>query len=119
MKKQIIIHYKRKKIKIIAKDCNFVQKFVGLMFSCRKKAEILLFNFKSKQKIRIHSFFVFYSFIAVWLDDKNKVVDLKIVKPFVLCVSPKGKCFKLVEIPINKNNKRVINWLLPTRFRKI
>lgn len=77
------------------------------MFSQKDKARILLFSFKRKQKIAIHSFFVLYPFIAVWLDDKNKVADLKIVQPFESFVSPRKKVFKLVEVPINKKNKKI------------
>jgi len=110
MRKKIIINYKKKKITLIAEDCNIFRKFSGLMFSRREKAGILLFDFKEKQKIVIHSFFVFYPFVAVWLDKKNKVVDLKIVKPFTFCVSPKKSCFKLVEIPINKKNGKTTNF---------
>jgi uncharacterized membrane protein (UPF0127 family) len=111
MNKQISIKYKKRKINFIAEDCNFFRKFSGLMFSRREKAGILLFSFNQKQKISIHSFFVFYSFVAVWLDKKNKIVDLKIVKPFAFCVSPKKSCFKLVEIPINEKNKKIVNLL--------
>lgn len=109
MKKEILISYKRKKIKVAVEDCNFFKKFSGLMFSSKEKAEILLFSFKTKQNIAIHSFFVFYDFLAVWLDDKNKVVDIKKVKPFTFCVSPKKTCFKLVEIPINNKNKKILS----------
>jgi len=115
MIKEITIHYKKKRIKIIAEDCNILQKFIGLMFSSKNKAKILLFNFKRRQGIRIHSFFVFYPFVAVWLDKKNKVVDLKIVKPFTFCVSPKRKCLKLVEIPMSHQYKKIIKRISPTR----
>lgn len=108
MKKKIIINYKSKKIKVEVEDCNFFRKFSGLMFSRREKAGILLFDFKEKQKIAIHSFFVFYPFIAIWLDKKNKIVDLKVVKSFAFCVSPKKSCYKLVEIPINKENNKIV-----------
>jgi len=112
MKKEIIIHYKKKRIKVIAEDCNFLRKFIGLMFSRREKAKILLFKFRKKGKIVIHSFFVFYSFVAVWLDGKNKVVDLKIVKSFVPCVSHRNKADKLIEIPINKKYDDVLTLLV-------
>ena len=112
MKKKIIINYKKKRVSLVAEDCNFFRKFSGLMFSRREKAGILLFDFKEKQKIAIHSFFVFYPFIAVWLDKNNKIVDLKVVKPFTFCVSPKKSCFKLVEIPINNKNKKIMNLLV-------
>jgi uncharacterized membrane protein (UPF0127 family) len=111
-KKEITIKYKKKRLKIAAEDCNLLNKIVGLMFSRREKSRILLFDFKRKQKIKIHSLFVFYSFIALWLDGKNRVVDLKIVRPFTLCVSPKKPVFKLVEIPINNFYKKIIITLL-------
>ncbi len=110
VKKQIIIRYKKKRIKVTAKDCNVLQKFAGLMFSRREKAEMLLFSFRKKQKIRIHSWYIFFPFVAVWLDDRNRVVDLKIVKPFAVCVSHKNKADKLVEIPINNNYREVVTF---------
>lgn len=111
-KKRIIIKYKKKRLKIIAEDCNLLGKIVGLMFSRREKSKILLFDFKRKQKIKIHTIFVFYPFIALWVDGKNHVVDLKIVKPFTPCVSSKKPVFKLVEIPINNFYKKIITALL-------
>ncbi len=115
MKKKIIIHYKKRKIKVTAKDCNLLNKFVGLMFSRREKINILLFEFKRRQKIKIHSFFVFYPFIAIWLDRANKVLDMKVVKPFVFCVSPRKKACKLIEIPIAKKNQKTVKSFFPTR----
>jgi uncharacterized membrane protein (UPF0127 family) len=112
MKKTIIIKNKKKRIKISTESCNFFKKFSGLMFSRREKADILLFEFNQKQKIRIHSLFVFYKFIAVWLDNKDNIIDLKVVKPFNLCISPKKSGFKLVEIPINFRNKKVVKLLV-------
>jgi uncharacterized membrane protein (UPF0127 family) len=109
MKKTLLMEYKGKKIKINAERCNLFGEFKGLMFSKKEKAGILLFDFNIKQKIRIHSLFVFYDFIAVWIDDKNRVIDIKKVSPFRFCVSPKEACFKLVEIPINSKNKEIIS----------
>lgn len=113
-KSELIIGYKKKRIKVLAENCNLWRKFSGLMFSRREKAGILLFKFKKEQNIAIHSFFVFYPFLAVWLDRKNKVVDLKIVKPFNPCVYPEKNFLSLVEIPINKKNKEIVNSFFPT-----
>src|SRR4030042_3919141 len=117
--KKIIIRYKKRRIKISAEKCNIFRKFAGLMFSRRNKAKILLFEFKNERKIMIHSFFVFYPFIAVWLDSKNKVSDLKIVRPFRPCISHKGLARRLAEIPINKFNKKLIKSFFPTIVRNI
>lgn len=111
MIKKIYIKYRKKKIKIIADDCNFLKKGSGLMFSRREKAKILLFDFKQKQKIIIHSFFVFYPFVAIWLDEKNKIVEKKVVNPFNPYVSSRKSVFKLIEIPINKKNKHILSLL--------
>jgi uncharacterized membrane protein (UPF0127 family) len=105
----------KNKIKVIAKDCNLLEKFIGLMFSKKEKAKTLLFSFKTEQKITIHSFFVFYPFIAVWLGKKNNVVDIKIVKPFEPCIFPRKPAFRLVEIPINKKNKKIAKLLISRR----
>lgn len=115
MKKEITINYKNKKINLVAEECNSLKKITGLMFSLRQNAKILLFDFKTKQNIIIHSFFVFYPFIAIWLDDKNNVLDLKIVKPFNPFVSSKKSSYKLVEIPINKTNDNLVKTLISRR----
>ncbi len=100
----------KRKIKIPVKECNLFEKGFGLMFSRRENAKILLFSFNTKQRIAIHSFFVFYHFLAVWLDKDNNVIDLKVVKPFRPCVFPSRDAFKLIEIPINRNNKDIISF---------
>jgi uncharacterized membrane protein (UPF0127 family) len=112
MKKEVIIKYRNRKIKLIAEDCNFLKKFTGLMFSRRQSSKALLFSFKIKQKIIIHSFFVFYPFIAIWLDNKNNISDLKIVRSFSPYISPKKSTFMLVEIPINDYYRGIVKTLL-------
>ena len=111
MNKQVLINFKGKKIKVEVEDCNSFRKFSGLMFSRREKAGILLFKFKNKQKIMIHSFFVFYPFVAIWLNENGEIVDLKKVYPFNPCISPKESSFMLVEIPINTKNKKILSLL--------
>lgn len=112
MKKRIRLSFKGKKFEINLKMCNWFEKFSGLMFSKREKAQALLFDFKELTKIKIHSLFVFFPFVAIWLDDKNKIIDLKIVKSFNFFVSP-GKSFcRLIEIPINKRYEKIIELLV-------
>lgn len=85
-------------------------KAIGLMFSSRKHSP-LLFEFGSPGKWSIHSFFVPYSFVAIWIKEK-KVIDYKVVKPFTLSVAPKEEFDTLLEIPINENNKEVVDILV-------
>jgi uncharacterized membrane protein (UPF0127 family) len=89
------------------KTCNEFEKFSGLMFSSRKNARALLFNFRKPTNLAIHSFFVFYPFLAVWLDNKNKVVKMSIVKPFTPFVKPKKSFLKLIEIPLNEKYEKI------------
>lgn len=114
MIKKINLSFNGKNISIKTKECNLLQKGIGLMFSRRENAENLLFAFKKKTNISIHSFFVFFPFIALWLDEGNKFVDLKIVKPFLPCISPSRKCKYLIEIPFNKKNRNIIRKIFPT-----
>lgn len=112
MKKRIKLNFKGKKFEIDLQICNWFGMFRGLMFRSRENSPALLFDFKERTKIRIHSLFVFFPFVAIWLDDKNKIIDLRIVKSFNFSVSP-GKSFrKLVEIPINKRYEKIIELLV-------
>jgi len=102
--------YHRKKIKIEAVECiSLWSKFRGLMFR-GKNTEALVFIFKKPTKISIHSFFC-REFIAIWLDDKNKVIEIIKVEPWKFRVKPQKKFVKLVEIPINEKYYKIIKSL--------
>jgi uncharacterized membrane protein (UPF0127 family) len=108
----ICLNKKNKKIKLKVKRCNLFGMFRGLMFRRREKANaLLLFDFKKPLKMKIHSWFVFFSFFAVWLDDKNKVLEIKKIKPWKFCVFPKKSFCKLVEIPCNNKYNEVVKFL--------
>ena len=84
------------------RQCKGLDMGKGLMFSRREKAKALLFNFKEPTKITIHSFFVFFPFIAIWLDDKDNVLEVKKIKSFVPRISSAKSYSKLIEIPLNR-----------------
>ena len=109
------INLGKKKIKIKVKTCNCFEKFSGLMFAKREKAKALLFDFKKPARTAIHSYFVFFPFVAMWLDKENKVIELKIVKSFTSPIRPKNSFYKLVEIPINKNYEEIIKIIVDKR----
>ena len=73
MKKNIILNYREKKIDLELKEMKGFKEAIGLMFCRREKAKALLFSFKKPIDFTIHSFFVFFEFIAIWLDEKGKV----------------------------------------------
>lgn len=94
---------------------NWFGKVVGLMFCRREKADSLLFEFKKPTKMKIHSYFVFFPFLAIWLDNKNNILDLREIKSFKTSTGIKKPYSKLIEIPINNKNKNIIEVaLLPT-----
>jgi len=108
---KIKLNYKNKSIEIPKiKKVTELGKIKGLMFTTSSTTP-LLFDFQTPTKISIHSFFVFYPFLAIWLNE-NKIVDFKIVHPFKLAVTPKQPFTKLIEIPINNKNKNIINFIV-------
>jgi uncharacterized membrane protein (UPF0127 family) len=112
--KKIGFENKEGEINLLVKECNVLERIRGLMFK-NKNTENLLFNFKKYSKERIHSYFVFFDFLAVWIDDKNNIIERKIVKPFTLSIKPKKSFYKLIEIPINKKNKKIIHFFVGKR----
>ena len=108
----MIIKYNSKNIEIQnVKKLSEFQKGIGLMFHNLEKCPAMLFEFARPTTMMIHSLFVFFKFGAVWLDDKNRIVDKKLVKPFRLAISSEKPFYKLVEIPLNKYNKKEIKIL--------
>ncbi len=115
--RKISFDYKNKKISLDVRVCSFFGRFSGLMFKKRQSAQALLFEFRNPEKIKIHSFFVFFPFIAVWLDKKERVLSIKKVRPFRISVSvPEGKSFsKLIEIPFNSKYSGITEFLVGER----
>jgi len=89
------------------KKVNFIGKVIGLMFSRREKADSLLFEFEKLTKMKIHSYFVFFPFLAIWLNDDHEILALKEVKPFKINIGIRKSFSKLIEIPINNKNKNI------------
>jgi len=88
-----------------------IGKFTGLMFRS-KKTPNLLFDFSPNTTPSIHSFFVFFPFLAIWLDKKNNVTDSMIVKPFTPIIKPKKQSCRLIELPLNKKNLKITNFFV-------
>lgn len=103
--KNIKVGFKGKKLDVEAKELSFIEFPLGLMFRTRKCKNLL---FDRKGRWGIHSWFVFFDFLALWLDEKNNVVEWKLVKPFTSHVLPAKEFARLVEIPVNGSNKQII-----------
>lgn len=108
------LKFKGKEIEILdIKKCNLFWTVRGLMFTKREKARaLLLFNFKKPRRMKIHSFFVFFPFITIWLDDKNRVIEFKVIKPWNPLVLPKKEFSRLLEIPLNNRYSPVVKFFL-------
>jgi uncharacterized membrane protein (UPF0127 family) len=108
--KNISFLYRGKKINLKVFRCNPLEKIRGLTFRRRDRAKALLFEFK-KNLSAIHSYFVFFPFIAIWLDKNNKVIEIKKVKPFTFHILPKKSFDRIIEIPINNRYRKTIKKL--------
>src|SRR3989338_5252111 len=102
--KNFYIKFKGKKIEIsnVKKVYGF-QKGIGLMFSSRKKAKALLFEFEKSVKMSFTSLFVFFPFLMIWLNETNEVIDIKKIPPFVWSVSSRKPFKRVLEIPFNSD----------------
>jgi len=94
------------------KKVNWFGKFSGLMFCRREKADSLIFEFKKPTKMKIHSYFVFFPFLAIWLNKDDEILALKEVKTFKINIGIKKSYSKLIEIPINEKYKKIIELLV-------
>ncbi len=101
----MIIKLKGKSVGIPLVKAGGIKKFTGLMFRSRNTSSLL---FEFKKEAGIHSFFVFFPFLAVWLNGKKEVVEFSIVKPFTPYVISKKKPNYLIEIPVNKKNQPIL-----------
>jgi uncharacterized membrane protein (UPF0127 family) len=108
MKEKIILNFGKRKISFEAQPVSEFGKFSGLMFSRKEKANILLFKFSKPVRLAIHSFFVFFPFIAIWRDHEGKIIEIKKIRPFSPHVCPSKKFSSFVEIPINKRNREIV-----------
>ena len=109
MSEKLRLKYSGKSFELKIKRTNLFSKFFGLMFRS-SETENLLFDFARDCKIRIHSFFVFFPFLIIWLNEENEVVGHKIVKPFRFSVSSTKKFRKFVEVPISRKNQRIMDF---------
>jgi uncharacterized membrane protein (UPF0127 family) len=104
---QIKIFFKKNKFHLEVKRVSFFGRLFGLMFKSKNTSN-LLFDFFRDRREAIHSFFVFFDFLVLWLDEKNKVLGYRKVRPFSPHIKPKFKFRKIVEIPLNDGNKRIV-----------
>ncbi len=101
------VAYKKKKIEIPVVAAKGQRRIFGLMFRTRK-TENLLFSFPEDTDTRFHSLFVFFPFLMLWLDEKNRVLEWRIISPFSTAIRAENKFRKVVEIPCHPWNEQII-----------
>lgn len=84
--------------KIKIKEAKGINRYLGLMF--KVKPCIIYWNFKKPVTTNIHSMFC-RKFFAIWLDDKNNIIKIKLVKPFQFNIKPEKEYSRLIEIPLS------------------
>ena len=104
------VNFDGKSIEVSASSVGSFGKVMGLMF--RSSSGNLLFEFERDVRQAIHSWFVFFPFLAVWLDSNNDVIESRIVRPFSSYVIPKKSFRKLLEIPLNTQNKKFVDFFV-------
>jgi uncharacterized membrane protein (UPF0127 family) len=109
--KKARVGFRGRNLEIPVKEAGVFGKLRGLMFRTRKTCN-LLFNFGASGRRAIHSCFVFFPFLALWLDKNNDIIEFKVVNPFRLHVLPKKEFKTLIELPINLKNRRIINFIV-------
>ena len=91
-------NYKKRKFSLDTDVCDSIlSQARGLMF--KKDSKPLLFVFKTAKRRAIHSFFCL-PFVAVWFNG-NKIVDVKLIKPWIVSIKPEKMFDRLLEIPFN------------------
>jgi uncharacterized membrane protein (UPF0127 family) len=109
---KITFKYRGKKISLDTLSCSYGEMGRGLMFRSREAAPILFFDFLENSREPFHSMFVFFPFIAIWLDDNGNIIEKRIIKPFTLAVRPKKPFRSVIEVPINNKYKSIVELLV-------
>ena len=116
---EVRLRYRSAAFTVRVKKPSFFGKIFGLMFRT-KNTNNLFFEFRKNRRPALHSLFVFFPFIVLWIDDKNNIVDMKIAKLFEFYINSKKKFKNIVEIPISRKNARIADFFVGReRFKYI
>ena len=94
-----------------AEEKSFFGKISGLMFRTRDTKNVL-FSFDKDVYLTLHSWFVFFPFLCIWLDERKNVIDVQMVMPFSTVVLPSGNFRHVIELPFNDGNEEIIHNLV-------
>lgn len=109
--RRLSLAYKGKRFTLKVHEVGFFRRGIGLMFRS-SRTKILLFSFRHPSRVAITSYFVFFPFVAVWLNKRGTVLEARIIKPFVVAVRPRFPSSYLVEIPFSPGTSRITRFLV-------
>lgn len=107
----ITIRFRGRRFRVACEPVGFFRRGLGLMFRTRETSN-LLFIFDRPSKVAITSWFVFFPFVAVWLDSHYQVTEARLILPFTLSVSPRVPSRYLLELPMRSRNSRITGFLV-------
>jgi len=84
---------------------SFFGRLRGLMFEHRSDfnyALVMPLSQDSRIRASIHMLFVFFPIAVFFVDEKKRVVDKALLKPFALNYTPKKPCRYIIELPQEK-----------------
>lgn len=88
---------------------DFLSRLRGLMFRSSPVSILFEFPYASRERNSIHSFFVFFPFDAIFLDEGKKAVDIReSVPPFTPLIRPAFPPKYLIELPSGSVEKMKI-----------
>ena len=98
---------KGKRFAVQAKEMKGLMRGIGLVFRTRN-TQNLLFKFSRPNKTAITGLFVFFPFLAIWLDKEKRVIEKKYITSFYWSATPRKNSAYLLELPINDKNLEII-----------
>ncbi len=105
----VLVRYKGKGIEIPSRKVSLLS--TGLMFRTKNTGNIVFENLNGRD-FALTSWFVFFPFLVLWLDKRKKVVDFKVVNPFEMSIRSVKGTDCIVEIPVNRRNKKIVGFFV-------
>jgi uncharacterized membrane protein (UPF0127 family) len=102
MEESIYLKFGKRKLLLNIKKQSFFEIGRGLLFYSREKAPILMYKSNNPKLDAIHSWFVNFPFLAIWLDKNNNILEIRRIDPWKIHANHDGNWNKLIEVPISK-----------------
>lgn len=112
-KTKVSFNYKGKKFSFDVDVCPRLDWGFGLMFKSRNTRP-LLFDIGKPTNMALTALFVFFPFVAIWLDSENRVLAVERINPFRPVISSPKYFVKLLEVPVNELHRKKLKLLLKT-----